>query len=120
MGDDSGDGTVKRDLPRRVGDHPNFASREPTWRLYRPLIIRVAHELDPLASEAERSAQIVASAAAGFLDTNTIDPLVALLDGRIRGRTPSQRARAAQLLVDSGIDGQESLRGHRWSIGPFM
>ncbi len=115
MSDDSGDGTVKRDPPRRVGDHPSFASWEPTWRLYRSLVVQVAKELDPLASEAERNAQIVASAAAGFLDTNTIDPLVALLDGLLRGRTPSQQARAAQLLVESGIDGQRAIEATQTS-----
>jgi hypothetical protein len=99
MGDDSGVRPEERDPERAPSDHPSFASWEPTWGLYGPLVIRVANELEPHATQEELNAQVVRSAAAGFLDLNTLDPLAALLDGLLRNRSPAQRSRAAQLWL---------------------
>jgi hypothetical protein len=96
-----------------MADHPSFALWEPQWHLYGPLVFQVAHNLEPLAGEAEINAQIVASAAAGFLDVHNIDPLSALLLGLLQNRPRTDRIRVAQCLVDSGIDPQRALEATR-------
>ena len=83
---------------------PTFRSWELTWTHYGPFVHEVAHALDPLASETDRNTQVTATAAAGFLDSDSIDPLTALLAELLRNRPTASRVTAAQVLVAHGID----------------
>lgn len=91
-----------------MAETPSFHSWEQTWNHYAQMVSQVAHALDPSANEADRNARITASAAAGFLDENNIDPLAALLVGLLHNRSSTDRLAAAQSLMHSGIDAERA------------
>ncbi len=68
------------------------------------MVYRVASVIDPRRSEADRTDQIVNTAAAGFLDRENVDPLAALLGELLRNRSPTDRSLAAQSLVRFGVE----------------
>jgi hypothetical protein len=88
---------------------PSFKSWELTWNQYAQVVSQVAFELDPTATEIERTVRITASAASGLLDDSNIDPLAALLVGLVRNRSAADRLVAAQSLMQSGIDVERAL-----------
>ena len=87
-----------------MAEKPSFSSWEPTWNRYGPLVYRVACAVDPHATEADRSDQITSSAAAGFLDSTSVDPLAALLGELLLNCSAGNRTMAAEALIDLGVD----------------
>ena len=87
-----------------MAEKPSFNSWEPTWNRYGPLVYRVACAVEPHATEADRSVQITASAAAGFLDSTNVDPLAALLGELLLNCSAGKRIMAAEALIDLGVD----------------
>jgi hypothetical protein len=92
-----------------MAETPSFNSWEPTWNHYAHVVSQVAFKLDPLTTEAERSASITASVAAGFLDESSVDPLAAMLVGLLANRSAADRLVAAHSLIEGGIDVDRAL-----------
>ena len=86
-----------------MASQPSFNSWEPTWLSYGHVVYAVAGAVEPSATKTELAAQVTTSAAEGFLDTETIDPLAALLVELLRNRSLADRLVAAQSLVHLGI-----------------
>jgi hypothetical protein len=87
-----------------MAEKPSFSSWEPTWSRYGPLVYQIARALDPSLDDAAWSSRVADSAAAGFLDTETFDPLAALLVELLRNRSQADRRIAAESLIRCGID----------------
>lgn len=87
-----------------MAEKPTFSSWEPTWSHYGPLVYQTARALDPSLDDAAWSSGVADSAAAGFLDTKTFDPLAALLVELLRNRSQADRRIAAESLIRCGID----------------
>ena len=87
-----------------MADNNGFESWRSTWVLYGPIVMAAAQVIYPLASAEELGALVIESAAQGFVDTDRIDPLDALLAGLLHGRSPHQCAEVAKALTANGID----------------
>jgi hypothetical protein len=87
-----------------MADNNAFGSWRSTWVQYGPIVLAAAQILHPLANDEDLHALVVESAAQGFVDTERIDPLDALLAQLIHDRSPFERTEVAKVLVANGID----------------
>jgi hypothetical protein len=87
-----------------MADNTRFESWRSTWVQYAPIVMAAAQVLHPSASEEELEALVLGSAAQGFVDTDRIDPLDALLARLLHGRTPPERTAVGRSVVVNGID----------------
>jgi hypothetical protein len=87
-----------------MADNHAFESWRSTWLQYGPIVVAAAQVLHPLATAEDLRALVVESAARGFVDTERVDPLDALLGSLLRERSPIERTEVAKALVANGID----------------
>ncbi len=86
-----------------MADNNAFGSWRSTWVQYGPVVVAAAQVLYPSAAQEDLHALVVESAAQGFVDTDRIDPLDALLVRLLTDQLPLERIEVANVLVANGI-----------------